>query len=416
MTRSLSLLAMCVFVLMLIVVGSVLALEPLHSRYVLSAVLATQINPNTGPTWSETAFFALIDIDREVRLDYDTVPPRMNAAEFSPDGRRVLVFTSTPYREQQALHLLDLRTSQTAQSMLPGRQDGSAPRFFMSYSPMWSPDSQQVMFTHSAESDRNGLFVLDLRDGRTETIVPHAQTFRHAGWSPNGEDIAYESDGEVVAIIDGQQRTLGPGRTPAWSADGSRIAYIDGDRILIWSGGAVQTITPATETIALLHWSPSGNWLAFLAEDDTFYTVDVETLAQYRVGDGRVRWVSWADDDNQIALEMADGTLILSHPTGSPSTQISDSGTYPRWSRQSRYMLYDVREFTETGVEQAVYAVRPPDEPAILTPGLSSLVWSRDDARVAVQNPGLRVMDAASRETVYELPDRLFVLDFAFFD
>jgi Tol biopolymer transport system component len=100
--------------------------------------------------------------------------------------------------------------------------------------PIWSPDGQQIAY----QSNRNGNFSIWLMDANGENqreITPGDSDDRHPAWSPDGQRLAFDSDAsgsrEIWVIDqDGQnlQQVTSIGQIsnfPGWSPDGTMLSF-----------------------------------------------------------------------------------------------------------------------------------------------------------------------------------------------
>jgi len=90
----------------------------------------------------------------------------------------------------------------------------------------WSPDSSRIAFTGMRQGPSQ-IWVMRA-DGTGETKLTKSGTESYGPvWSPDGTNIAFESNGVVVMNADGKVRRRLPGaRNPAWSPDSSRLAFL----------------------------------------------------------------------------------------------------------------------------------------------------------------------------------------------
>jgi Tol biopolymer transport system component len=149
--------------------------------------------------------------------------------------------------------------------------------------PAFSPDGQQIAFR--SERDGGGLFVM----GATGESVHRVTDFGfNPTWSPNGEEIAYATEGIVDPRIRRQRSEIfrvnlatGEGHLvsrdnavqPSWSPHGFRIAYwrisLSGQRAIRTvpaGGGAAVQVTNGPGIDWNPAWSPDGRFLYFVSD------------------------------------------------------------------------------------------------------------------------------------------------------
>jgi Tol biopolymer transport system component len=129
------------------------------------------------------------------------------------------------------------------------------------WSPVWSPDGQQLAYTaldYSTGGSRSALYLLDANRGETRTLTDHSGSDLFKAWSPDGQQIVVDSD-----------------------RDGRRKMYsINPDT------GAAQLLSPSPYFPDAVSWSPDGRWLSFNSgqtRDIEVYVIDMATYAITRL-------------------------------------------------------------------------------------------------------------------------------------
>ena len=103
------------------------------------------------------------------------------------------------------------------------------------FDPSWSPDGNQIAFTSLRNGGVSGIYILDLNDHTTESLVEdETRAISQPAWSPDGKEIAYVNSDNRIWVMDTQGKnrhilTIGEGEYltsgPAWSPDGSVVIY-----------------------------------------------------------------------------------------------------------------------------------------------------------------------------------------------
>jgi Tol biopolymer transport system component/tRNA A-37 threonylcarbamoyl transferase component Bud32 len=240
----------------------------------------------------------------------------VRGADFSPDGKRIVVVRDTP--SGVVLELRELASDQTEGSLRPRQlfetRDGYLTR------PRFSPQGDRIAFFHHRvrEGTLGSLEVVELAGGKVTTVVPfpRASSFRQVAWAPDGQGVIFSAGvGGVVSVasLDGQVRELmrAPGMFTVHDvgADGALLATDDDfrfctscrapgqpqERDLTWLG--------VTRQIDL---SPDGHRLAFLeyyAEQQIGGLRDTTGGPVQRIGQGEPK--AFSPDMKWLLLEVA---------------------------------------------------------------------------------------------------------------
>ena len=158
-----------------------------------------------------------------------------SAMDVSPDGRLAFV---TKAGERDVIHLYDLAGRQLIRSV-------GFDALIAVYSPAWSPDGQQLVFTGIDRSGFADLYLFDVAADRLGRVTNDPYDDRDPAWSPDGSAIAFSSDrtrygadgSYNLFLLDPATReidylTRGPqvDTMPAWSPSGDRVAFVSARR------------------------------------------------------------------------------------------------------------------------------------------------------------------------------------------
>jgi len=221
-------------------------------------------------------------------------------------------------------------------------QSQEPPSAFDDYSPAYSPDGSQIVFS----SDRSGsrdVFVID-REGTNLRQLTHAPSNEYlAVWAPDGSKIALCSDrdgNEEIYVMDADglnatNITHHPAldRNPCWTPDGKQILFMtarDGD----WEQ------------------DPEGNWELYVMDADGLNPVRLTHTIGYELNTGQAYSPDGTEivfcstmtkpfvrgkhpyDDFDLYIMQADGSNIRR------LTSTAGQDSYPYWSPNGKLISY----------------------------------------------------------------------------
>ena len=216
-----------------------------------------------------------------------SVIPSTAAAAY-PGGNGKIVFASAPAGTNE-YSIWVMNADGTGRIRLTDFAGG------VDFSPAWSADGTQIVFSRRLDADlETYVWTMDA-DGSNETGLGLGSA---PAWSPDGTKIAFSVIDTMVEgpyeydvwtmDADGSHRTKltrsRDAHAPAWSPDGSRIAY--GRDFLGGYNGTVSTMEPdgsdprdliATASVVAPDWSPDGRRIAF--EESTGSSLELFTIA-----------------------------------------------------------------------------------------------------------------------------------------
>ncbi len=137
-----------------------------------------------------------------------------------------------------------------------------------------SPDGQLLIYQRNDPKTRSGLWVLDLKNGASRTVIDTPAAESDAALSPDGRWLAYISDATgrsevyVQAFPSGGNRTqvsLNGGRNPSWSRDSRQLYFHEVQKLMAATVDGTTVGRPA-----LLFEAPMG---VDVAADGRFFGV-----------------------------------------------------------------------------------------------------------------------------------------------
>ncbi len=190
------------------------------------------------------------------------------------------------------------------------------------YSPSWSPDRSQIVFTARYNTYWN-LYIVNADRKSSHALTSGNSNDEGPSWSPDGARIAFHSDRDgdreiYVMPADGSRLTqLTHNRVedkyPAWSPDSQRLVFCskrDGNQeiYLMDDDGSGQTnLTQHPGEDYWPSWSPTGDVLAFMSNrdgQDDVYLLDLQNKSVSRLTSGAASCVSptWSSDGRWLAF------------------------------------------------------------------------------------------------------------------
>lgn len=211
------------------------------------------------------------------------------AAEFAPDGRSLLVQSTT------GADLIDL----TGDCIDCHIDNGVSPAF--------APGGTEITeILHDGSIREYGI------DGIQKASLP-GRPFTDAVLSSTGL-LAAVRGGKVWLGQPGHLHSIGKGADPVWSPNSSEVAYTEDGSVEVWSDGKTRRVIAGSAPA----FSPNGRSLAYIGSGSRVETVAVSGGTPHAVGDVRGTAVTW----QPVATTRATCTV----PPGSTVIAQSDQG------------------------------------------------------------------------------------------
>ncbi len=216
-------------------------------------------------------------------------------------------------------------------------------------------------------------------------------------WSPEGDRILIQGDGESWSVFTPGQEPLQLGFRATWAAalaSGLGYAYID-DKGALHRLSADETDTVIASVVAQAAVAPGGGRLAFTevgAQSSVIWGYDVALNARYQLAQetAPITDVAWAPAGNRIGYLRQDvGTMSLRirNLTGPAETVTLASGDLgpPAWLADSTHIVFAASVPTTTGSVHKAFVVNVTAPPASLT--LAPALGLPSDPAIDVTNP-----------------------------
>jgi WD40 repeat protein len=266
------------------------------------------------------------------------------AAEFMPDGRRIVTTSSrgADFERGRALTIWDVQTGRDQRTI------GPATDLFRFFAFNVRPDGGSIALGGQSTPDLGGASAArawDASTGEELYTIGHGLDVNEVAYSPDGEYLATASWDETAKIVDRSGRVvqvLGGGGLPvsdvAFSFDGRLVATAEfslagGKRVRIWDwarGEPVLTIDADTPSYPQADFDPTGPRVALTGSDGLAEVWDVdggERVAVLAGPPGGVKDLAFSPDGSRIATARVDGRVqLFDADTGAPHLVLRGSG------------------------------------------------------------------------------------------
>ncbi len=201
------------------------------------------------------------------------------------------------------------------------------------------------------------IFSIDHAGGDLQRLTSTGSVDEQPSWSPDGSQIAYQSDlsGDVeIHVMDSnggniEQLTHSPGEdwSPAWSPDGSQIAFAS-NRGGNWDvftmnadGSGVEQVTDSPEMDWLPAWSPDGSRIAFASNRDgnwEIYVTNTDGSGVTNLTNDQANDLEpvWSPDGDRLLFasnRLGEQELFVVDTDGSTVKQLGQLGLPFSWVR-----------------------------------------------------------------------------------
>ena len=248
--------------------------------------------------------------ERRLVADADVV-----GASFSPNGRQVAYVRADASATSEACSGLAIRLVDT---------DGTGDHLFQPCAsrPLWSPDSQSLLFASATPAELGQWWIARLDGGGRHPVgrweARSGYEPRSPRWSPRGDTLVYETFARPTPPKGHGVFTGGPMRGPATEID---IVRADGTRIAVIPRAAAPS------------WSPDGRRLAFTRVvplvsyfGDSAYSLWIAGPSgqdAHRVRRGYDLAVDWSPN-GRLLVSAAEGDVYLLRPDGSGLRRVTN--------------------------------------------------------------------------------------------
>jgi WD40 repeat protein/DNA-binding SARP family transcriptional activator len=278
--------------------------------------------------------------------------PGYPAAEFMPDGRRLVTSSSEGRAEVARYEDLGWAAAVAMWDLQAGRDlrtIGPATDYFWFQSFAVSPDGSSIALGGGSEPDDFGgasaVRAWDTSTGEELWRIGHGRDVNEVAFSPDGEYLATADWEGVAKIVDRSGRVVRElGRWEAFnfsdvafSSNGRLVATAEFNnrgrervRVWDWAKRDVLRTIDAEGPWAQVEFDPTGPRIALSGSDGVAEIWDVESgerLAVLSGPPGGVKGLAFSPDGSRIAIASADGPVrLFDADTGAPQLNLRGSG------------------------------------------------------------------------------------------
>ena len=221
-------------------------------------------------------------IDRRgVATSLPGVPPSSPAATFSPDGKRLAIYSNS--QDQGGIWVYDLERA-ASMRLTRGALTDTAP--------IWSPDGSRIVFASARGGPPNLFWIPADGSSAPQRLTTAATVQVPSAWSPDGRRIAFSQQ----------------------TKSGYDIWMLSVD---ISNGGmAVGSATPWLATDAneiLAAFSPDGRYVSYSSNETGTPQVYVRPLAgqaRYQISTEGGSWSAWSGHSRELLFGTLDGRIM----------------------------------------------------------------------------------------------------------